>query len=255
MPPPCYQMMLELSKTDETIRSAIKSCYPRSWDENHITYTWLSKLRETPPKIIFTKTPKISVIWDAYKMTGQLERANGDVAFIVKVSFNNGNAIAGVAFLEAKRIYEDGNYDALKYEQLEYITYNKTHHHILLYDFNETLKPSYYSCCWDYPCDRFLSKEAIGIVVPTPHALAYKTKNRSLATIGIRLSEQIFFRYFKGLDLNFDQNLVESVRKGITGDVRYLAVAHVILNKETEIELSLDGIQPYEASGFRPIND
>lgn len=257
MPLPCYRIMQELFKADDVIRSAIESCNPREWNEDHITYTWLSQLRSVAPRIHFAKSPRISVIWDAYKMDGRLEEDNGDVAFIVKVSFSNSNALTGVAFLEAKRIYNSGNYDALKWPQLKHIADRSSYHHILLYDFQEqeTLHPMSCCCCLDYPCDFFWSKKAIGIVVPTLHALAYKTKSQSLATIGYRLSEQIFFRYFRGLDLNFDQSLVENVKAGVTGGVKYLAVAHVILNEETEVEPSLHGVQPNQNSGFRRLRD
>jgi hypothetical protein len=250
-------MMRELSKADEVIRSAIESCNPRAWNEDHITYTWLSKLRAAAPKIPFFKRPGVSVIWDAYKMDGRLEEDNGDVAFLVKVTFNNSNTLTGVAFLEAKRIYSNGNYDALKWAQLRHMTDRSSHHHILLYDFQEQeiLHPLPWGCCWDCPCDSFRSNKAIGIVVPTLHALAYEVKNRSLATIGYRLSEQIFFRYFRGLDLNFDQNLVENVKAGVAGGVQYLAVAHVNLSEEVDVELSLHGVRPNENSGFRRLDN
>lgn len=257
MPPLCYRMMLELSRADDVIRSAIESCHPREWNEDHITYTWLRRLLAAAPKISFSKRPKISMVWDAYKMDGRLEEDNGDVAFLVKVTFQNGNTLSGVAFLEAKRIYDSGSYDALKWPQLKHMTDYSSYHHLLLYDFQEQemMHPLSWGCCWDAPRDCFGSSRAIGIVVPTFHALAYKVKGRSLATIGYRLSEQIFLRYFRGLDLNFDQNLVKNVKDGVTGGIQYLAIAHVVLSEETDVELSLQGVQPSKSSGFRPLDN
>lgn len=257
MPPLCYRMMRELFRADYVIRSAIASCHPRGWNEDHITYTWLHQLRAAAPKISFSKCPKISVVWDAYKMDGRLEKDNGDVAFLVKVTFQNGNTLSGVAFLEAKRIYNSGSYDALKWAQLKHMTDHSSHHNLLLYDFQEEeiLQPLSWGCCWDGPRDCFGSSRAIGIVVPTFHALEYKVKDRSLATIGYRLSEQIFLRYFRGLDLNFDQNLVNNVKNGVTEGIQYLAIAHVVLSEETNVELSLQGVQPSKNSGFRRLDN
>lgn len=258
MPPLCYQMLRELSFVDNTIRSAISSCHPRSWNENHITYTWLERLRAATPRISFPHSKKVRVLWDAYKMGGQLEEDNGDVAFLVKVTFPNGNTLSGVAFLEAKRIYDNGRYDALKWEQLKNMTDHSSHHHLLLYDFQEQSipHPLSWGCCLEGHCycDGDENK-AIGIVVPTFHALAYEEKNRSIATLGYRLSEQILLRYFRGLDLNFDLNLVENVVAGVTGGVQYLAVAHVVLDEKTDVELSLNGIRPNENSGFSRLED
>lgn len=258
MPPPCYQMLRELCAVDNTIRSAISSCYPRSWNEDHITYTWLEKLRGATPKIFVPNSPRIRVLWDAYKMDGKLEEDNGDVAFLIKVTFPNQNTLSGVAFLEAKRIYDSGRYDALKWAQLKHMTDHSSHHHLLLYDFQEQeiQHPLTWGCCFGGPCfcDADENK-AIGIVVPTFHALAYEEKSRSLTTIGYRLSEQIMLRYFRGLDLNFDQTLVENVIAGVAGGIKYLAVAHVILSKEIDAELSLQGVQPKESSGFRRLED
>lgn len=253
MPPPCYRMLRELFSVDDIIRSAISSCHPRSWNEDHITYTWLERLRAAAPRISFPDNPGVRVLWDAYKMDGKLEKDNGDVAFLVKVTFPNRNTLSGVAFLEAKRIYDSGRYEALKWAQLKHMTDHSSHHHLLLYDFQEQKiqQPLSWGCCLGGSCFCDVNENgSIGIVVPTFHALAYEEKSRSLATIGHRLSEQIILRYFRGLDLNFDQLLVEKVMAGVAGGVKYLAVAHVVLSDEIDVELSLDGVQPNETSGF-----
>lgn len=190
-------------------------------------------------------------------MDGRLEEDNGDVAFLVKVTLQNGNTLSGVAFLEAKRIYDSGSYDALKWAQLRHMTDRSSHHHLLLYDFQEQeiSHPLSWGCCFDGSCAWAGHNKAIGIVVPTFHALAYEEKSRSLATIGYRLSEQILLRYFRGLDLNFDQNLVENVKAGVTGGIQYLAIAHVVLSEEIDVEPSLQGVQPSENSGFRRLDN
>lgn len=250
MPPPCYKIIKALERADEIISSSIKSCHPREWNEDYITYSWLSRLRNEASTIRLPKYTNTDVNWDAYKLTGCREENNGDIAFIVKVTFENGNSLSGVAFLEAKRIYDSGKYDALKWAQLKHLSNKSYHHHLLLYDYEaqkiqNTL--SYRCCCWNHPFDYVKTN---GIVIPTLHALAYEDKHRSLSSIGFRLSEQIFLRYFRGLDLNFDQSLVDNIKAGVVGGINYLAVAHVAIGKERNAELSLNDVMPNENSGF-----
>lgn len=177
MPTPCYLKLKELHKANKVIRDSIISCYPRAWDENHITHKWLSSLRDHTSKISYASHYRINVIWDAFKLNGTLERNNGDIAFIVKITFQNEKSLSGVAFLEAKRIYENsGKYDALDWSQLKRITQNSPYHHLLLYDFEEQELPNALlcsCCCWNDHSD---SKNGIGIIVPTSHALTYKEK-------------------------------------------------------------------------------
>ena len=259
MPPKCFHMMEDLSNADKIIRRAIMSCHPRDWDEDFITRTWLRELRNNLPKLNFPNGNRIRAVWDAFKINGQLEQDNGDVAFIVKITFKNNNELTGVGFLEAKRIYENSHrYDALKWAQLKNMVNNSSSHHLLLYDYEEqeilssSLHCDYGMCPY---CHYFeLHNKAIGVVVPTAQALAYEIKDRNLTKIGYRLSEQILHRYFNGLDLNFDQEIVNSVLSGAKGGIAFLAIAHVILDEETETQLSPDNILISESSVFSRIS-
>ena len=254
--PPCYGLYREFARVDEAIEKAIAECYPRSWDENHISFTWLKALLAIGSNLQMPLPVGLSVAWDVYKQAGILEEDNGDIAFLVKLVFPNGNKLIGVGFLEAKRIYNSGKYDALKWAQLRHMNNNSTSHQLLLYDFEPQI-PSFSpigGCCWDGPCRFCCDRKSSALVAPTVHALAYEEKDRSLMAISHRLSEQIFFRYFRGLDLNFDQDMVANVRNGFDGGVKFLAIASVRIGELQDDELSFDGVRPSESSRFLRID-
>jgi len=254
-----HELMKSLYKIEDSIRTSILSCYPRAWNEDHITYTWLNDLRHVSSHLTVPFFPKTNVAWDAYKMDGRLEENNGDVAVLVKITFENKNSLTGVAFLEAKRVYNSGRYESLKWAQLRHMSSHSSQHHLLLYDFEEQqVTSSMTGCCGCPDCFHkhykyFPSVNTNTIVVPTLHALAIEEKTRALSNIGYRLSEQIFLRFFRGLDLDFTQNLVDQVKQGVAGGVNFLVVAHVVMGLETVDDVSLRDVTPPENSGFRRI--
>lgn len=257
MHPMCHELMKGLYKIEDSIRTSILSCYPRAWNEDHITYTWLSQLRHAGSHFTSPVYPRTNIAWDAFKMDDRLEEDNGDVAFLVKVTFENKNSLTGVAFLEAKRVYENGRYESLKWAQLRHMTNHSSQHHLLLYDFEEQQVTSSMTGCCYYP-DHFhkycSSVDSNAIVVPTLHALTFEEKTRALSNIGYRLSEQIFLRFFRGLDLDFTQILVEQIKQGVTGGVNFLVAAHVVIGAEVEADVSLRDVTPPENSGFKRIS-
>lgn len=202
-------------------------------------------------------------------MDGKLERENGDVAFLIDINFDNGNTLLGVGFLEAKRIYTSGSFDALKWAQLKLLSANSSSHQLLLYD-NDPMPTQYslggcypFCCCpgceddLSFCCE--LSEVSAAIVMPTLHAIAYEEKGKKLEMIGHRLSEQIVLRYFRGLDLDFDLDLVKRVLAGLVGGAKYLAVATVQIGADAN-SLDTDGAQerkpimPDEGSGYRRLD-
>lgn len=260
----------QLNHIDLIINKEVKLCHPRYWNEDHITYTWLRKLILDWPSIYLTSHPSTSVHWDAYKMDGNLEQENGDVAFLIDITFDNGNNLLGVGFLEAKRIYNTGQFDALKWAQLRLLSSNSSNHQLLLYDYEpiETQFPistclpcSHCPFCKEYVqyCGK-PSEVSAAIVMPTLHAIAYEDKSRNLESIGHRLSEQIVLRYFRGLDLEFDADLVNRVLAGVTGGAKFLAVATIQVGDGTN-PTGTDGaqdrkpIKPDEASGYISLLD
>ena len=258
----------QLDCIDKIIHREVQRCYPRYWSEDHITYSWLKKLIAEWPSIKLNPHPTTSVQWDAYKMDGKLEQENGDVCFLIDITFDNKNTLRGVGFLEAKRIYDTGKFDALKWAQLRLLSANSSNHQLLLYDYEPLatryslggcLPCDFCPCCEEctpYCCEP--SEASAAIVMPTIHAIAYEEKGRKLESIGHRLSEQIVLRYFRGLDLNFDADLVKRVLAGAAGGSKFLAVATIRVGVGDGLSSPVDpqerkSIQPDEGSGYKPL--
>ena len=201
-------------------------------------------------------------------MDGKLEQENGDVCFLIDINFDNKNALQGVGFLEAKRIYDSGQFDALKWAQLRLLSGNSSNHQLLLYDYKPLatqyslggcLSCDFCPCCEEctqYYCEP--SEASAAIVMPTIHAIAYEEKGRKLESIGHRLSEQIVLRYFRGLDLNFDADLVKRVLAGAAGGSKFLAVATIRVgvgegSSSPVAPQERKPIRPDEGSGYRPL--
>lgn len=264
--PPCFHL---LEAVDQLLDKCIRDCYPRAWNEDHITYSWLSKLCEAWPSLAPARYGPVDVSWDAYKMDGALEEDNGDVAFLIDLRFDNGNTLQGVGFLEAKRIYKSGQFDALKWKQLIGLEANSANHQLLLYDYDPlpTEFSQFESICY-FDCEACggeqelhwchgYAEKSSAVVVPSVHAIAYEEKGRVLESIGYRLAEQIAMRYFRGLDLNFDKTLVAKVLAGVAGGAKYLAVARVSVGSSERSIRPAGGedlkLQPEERSGYKPL--
>lgn len=254
----------QLDYIDQIIHREVVQCHPRYWNEDHITYSWLRKLISEWPSINLNPHPSFSVRWDAYKMDGTLEQENGDVAFLIDINFENGNSLQGVGFLEAKRVYDTGRFDAIKWAQLRFLSANSSSHHLLLYDHNPVSTQYSLAPC---PCHSLVphcegglvcccapSRVSSAIVMPTLHAIAYEEKGRKLESIGYRLSEQIVLRYFRGLDLNYDPELVRRVLSGAAGGAKFLAVATINIGDVENASGEFRGKKPIEPdadSGYR----
>jgi len=226
-----------LAHTEKCISTAVCRCSPRAWNEDHISYAWISALTAGLQEVtVQTDHPSpFSVAWDAYKADGALEEEQGDIAFLVRCSFSAGNAVTGVAFLEAKRAYPSGgDYQAMQRPQLEYQSSRIANHKLLLYDdtpiagaADNLLLQGYCQACFPEPY-----RAVHAAVVPTPHALALHKRNRDLHALSTPLSYQICCRYLRGLDLDWEPSLVEAVRAGAVGGIRYLFVAHAVIGGE-----------------------
>jgi hypothetical protein len=252
----------DLYEIDSILDRAVRECHPRSWDENHITYAWLATLRREWPHLSKRIHAATLVRWDAYKMSGRAEQQNGDVAFVIDMRFPNGNALAGVGFLEAKRIFDTDRFDSLKWIQLRTLAAGSSYHQLLLYDHTPLAVPFSMDglCCCADECmyAEYCNCTHIdppgpsaAIVVPSAHALALEKKSRDLETLGTPLAEQIVLRYFRGLDIDFDETLVQRVLSGIPGGPDFLAVASVAVGWKPDKLIEVQPPRmPSERSGF-----
>jgi hypothetical protein len=223
---------------DSTVRNALGKCYPRDWkDEDHLTRSILSALKVEHSNVIIEKD-KINgknskCHWDIYKNTKEkgMEQKHGDIGVLVQLRFDDTKVLEGVAFLEAKRIYHDPSDDskskftALDKKQLERYCANSSFHRTVFYD-----------------CSKFDGgHSAVSLTLPTRHLLAIDKDNRDIYPYCEYLSYCLTNRYFQGYELDFNPDLVKSVKGflGANGGVKYLIVAQSTLSPELELSPEL----------------
>ena len=235
------------------LREKISDHYPVDWDEDTITRNTLKELRISFKAIsISGLKSRMRIQWSAFKLTGKSETKFGDVALLVNITYQNGDRIEGVAFLEAKkRKINTTKFGAIKIRQLSKIFRNTPFSMVLLYDYEDVTefaniysKPfifdNWFKC---KPCTR-------SVVVPTNIVLETQQKDTRLYKYSLPFSHQLFFRHLHGFDLDF-RNKITNIAKGYNpskGIPTYLIVACVAFGK-TEPSQSIDFRRDY----FTPI--
>lgn len=234
-----YRNELDLiAKIEEKFGPTISSCFPYEWNEDHITFSMLKSIRKDFSSFAFWGWGlRESVNWSAYKYSGKLENKYGDIGVLVKLVYRDGRVLEGIGFVEAKRRYQGKlTFDALKIPQLRRIKKNFPHSYLLLYDYepitgfigNHALAPSESPLNTSY---KGLASQPFthALAVQTHTALATTAKDQSLYKHGIPFSHLLVNRYFNGLDLEFDEEILNHV-KGFNSDrgfVSYLIEATV----------------------------
>lgn len=238
---------------EATVSEAVSSCVARDWDEDFISRHWLRALIAKFPYVEITNGPSsCRVQWDAFKAVGKTERKHGDIAVLVRLKFKRGEFLEGVAFLEAKRIY-DTAYDAIKWPQLKYHASNTANHRLLLYDkepldwranshWNEHYGWRHGPDLWPW-----CFHDVHAFCLPSVHALALGSTDRGLNDLSQPLSWQLCCRFLRGFDLDYTDSLVAAVKQGIPEGVTYLLMANVSFDPEAlvsneVIELNRDSL-------------
>ena len=224
-----------LRTIEKAIRDSVTAAFPRSWDENHVTFAiahkFQTELREH--KIEGLARP-LNVRWDAFKMGGSLEHAHGDIAILVRYISWESELIEGVGFLEAKRIFPSGQYDSLDWCQLVRINQLTAFSSLLLYDSSQVSEfadsISFHPFTHGKTPATLDVPYSYAVVVQTPLAILLHTKSRSLHKYSMPLSYQICARFLCVKDLNFDAEIVAAVKgyaKNKIDGPSYLLVASV----------------------------
>ncbi len=149
-----------------------------------------------------------------YKLTGNRETHFGDLAIIVDIEFKDKDKLKGVAFLEAKKRYDNSNdYTALDSTQLNRIYGNAPNSRLLLYNYQPMSSIA--------PTGLDITKTTGGILPKIPStytsvlhinsALKLNHKNDRLHKISIPFTYQFAFRYLYGMDLEYDEDKIQSV--------------------------------------------
>ena len=127
-------MLKTVNHLENIVEDICISSYPYEWDENHLSFQLMKEMRRLfAHRIIhFNQWSKI-VNWQSFKNRGLQETKYGDIALLVNVQFTTGETLKGVAFLEAKRDYNSGNFESIDIDQLDRIKSNAPYSHLLLY--------------------------------------------------------------------------------------------------------------------------
>lgn len=217
------------------INDAVRAKVGRSWNEDLITESILSRLTHDFAAVELLgpdggpRATPYRMAWDAFKLSGTMEHAHGDIAILVKQTFANGRYLVGVAFLEAKRLYRDSQqFNGLDRSQLERQLGASSAHRLLLYDWNpvdleveETLALQMQEAGQD--------ATEMAVCLPTAVALGVQDADRDLYPYALPLSYVLTTRYLQGMELDTHPPTVGGPSEFIEkrGGVKFLCVADV----------------------------
>lgn len=224
-----------LTNLEKILQQHVKGNFPIDWDENFITRSILKEFRNELNSVkIRGLKRRMQIEWLPFKLQGIPERKFGDIALLINISYQDGDRIEGVAFLEAKkRSANSVKFDAMKITQLRKIYRNAPNSVALLYDYEDitqfvnTSTKSTINHWYEWkPC-------TCSVVVPTGIISTIKKRDTSLYKFSIPFSYQLFFRYFHGFDLEFREKQ-KKIAKGYAkrkGLPTYLVVVSVAFGK------------------------
>jgi hypothetical protein len=213
--------------------------YPLEWDEDHITFSLMREMRKIFDfrQVRYDGFEKI-VHWLSYKNKGRAESVYGDISLLLNIQFSSGERLSGVAFLEAKRDYDRGNFEGIRVPQLERIVRNAPYAHLLLYTHTAANLPlkfpddgSWLSHIWASPINTALPK--LRQLNPV--------ENDSVLRVSLPFSMLLTSRFFWGLDLDYRQESMQLALEGLPNQPppQYLAVINVFYNRQAPINVAL----------------
>ncbi|NEU83263.1 hypothetical protein [Nostoc sp. UIC 10630] len=221
-------LMTLYSELENICRQQILDSYPSDWSEDYITrkivFEYRKLFRDIQINGLSSLTIKINSA--AYKFTGKSETKFGDIGLIVRITHPGNRYFEGVTSLEAKIIHKNKRkFQEIKARQLNIISSNVQYPMLLLYD-NKSIEKFH-----DYSFFPSTAKQNHAVVVPihivesiirdkVPDYFSQnKAQNKlpieansSIYQFSIPLAYQILFRYFRGLDLDFNQHLIQRIK-------------------------------------------
>lgn len=193
-----------------------------NWDEDYITLDILKGLRRTfrEVEVKYSHNKYIKIRTNFFKFNRKLnaEEKYGDIAIIVKLDYDDGESIEGVALIEAKRI-NNNSFSAIKPKQLDTIYNNAPHAYLMLYDHERIDKEENFK---NYLQNKktFFPTPLYASLVPINLARKFNIYNRNLYRFSTAFSYQFAYRYIHGLDLEFNDDIIQAA-KGYQQDERY----------------------------------
>lgn len=211
----------------DSIWHCLKNSKTGKWKEDFITAEILERLNELPVYSLRQEAGYKNVALESFKFSGNPEYAFGDVAVVVKVEFEKGKSIEGVAYLEAKRIYhkkknEQCSFDSIDWGRLEDYASSSHAHYVMLYD-----------------VDLNSDIEFICKTILTRHFLEIRKNKRDVYPYCEYFHQLMCFRLFMGYGLDFDPQAVESAKGFGESNLfsKYLLTATVTHTPEPEVKL------------------
>lgn len=209
--------ILKFNQTlERNITKEIINAYPFEWSEDYLSLRLTRALRELNSFQVEYTNQCNNVFIMAFKLKGKNENKFGDIAIIMDIEYKDGDKLNGVAFLEAKMMYGNSNeYGALKKDQLESIYSNAPNSRLLLYNYNHMpIAPIGSGTGKVTGGSSLLPKYPATYcsVLPVNTALELKQKDNRLHKVSIPLSYQFSFRYLFGMDLEFENDKIQSAQ-------------------------------------------
>lgn len=201
------------SETETIISQNIRKASSGHWREDTITDWILSGFEQTFASLEIIDYPVgMKTSWSAFKCTGKFEKKFGDIAILVNLSYpDTKNNLQGIAFVEAKkRGRGNGRFIEMREPQESAILWNAPSAHYLLYDYKEI--DVFSEMYLQYPRWLFSSASMVTLGAALPMKLVNHLARRdiSLYRFCIPFSAQLHFRYFRGLDLEFEKSKINS---------------------------------------------
>jgi hypothetical protein len=212
------------------------------WDENHISFQLMRKLRELfSNRLIRFQTWSKIVDWHSFKNRGKLEHSYGDIALLVHVQFSSGEMLKGVASLEAKRSFTSGNFESVDLSQLQRLLQNLPYSHLLLYHQTKQTHHIKFPDEATWNTHFWVSPINTSIQLLSQVSVKYNWK---LIRASFPFSMFLTSRIFWGLDLDFRDEVYNDLVHGInkTTNPSFLGVVNVYYDRQRLIRPTLADI-------------
>ncbi len=235
-------MRQTVNKLESIFTDICDSSYPYEWDEDHISFLLMKKLRElfSRKTIYFQNWSKI-VDWRSFKNKGKQETNYGDITLLVTVQFTTGEIFKGVVNIEAKRSFNSGNFESVNLPQLNRIVSNAPYSHLLLYNHQEQEfqqkfpdESTWKSHFWISP-------------INTAKQMFSQTGNNDnwkVLRTSFPFTMFLTSRIFWGFDLDFRDEIIKDIESGENKIINpsFLGVVNVFYDNQQPIEVKLSDI-------------
>jgi hypothetical protein len=227
----------------ESIFSEIcNDSFPEEWDENHLSFLLMKKLREIFSRrtIHFTNWSKI-VDWRSFKNRGKQETNYGDIALLVHVRFSSGEYLKGVANIEAKRSFNSGSFESVDLIQLGRLLGNLPYSHLLLYNHERT------ELQLKFPDEQTWKSHLWISPINTANQIFRQISlndNWKVLRTSFPFTMFLTSRIFWGFDLDFRDELYQDIVQGINRLVNpsYLGIVNVYYDGQSPIDIRLSDL-------------